>query len=100
MSGVVGPRAAAMTLEEIIEFVIDTVVRDLDVALPREQIHAETSIQQDLGIDSVALLGLIAAIESRLGLDLADDVLGPGTFQTVRSVAEGIAASIAAAKTA
>jgi acyl carrier protein len=100
MSAGADSRAAAMTLEEIIELVIDTVVRDLDVALPREQIHAGTSIQHDLGIDSVALLGLIAAIENRLGVELADSVLGPGTFQTVRSVAEGIAASMAAAKTA
>ena len=100
MSGDADPRGAAMTLEEIIEMVIDTVVRDLDVALPREQIHAETSIQQDLSMDSVALLGLIAAIDKRLGLELADEVLGPGTFRTVRTVAEGIAASIAASATA
>jgi acyl carrier protein len=90
--------ANSMTFEEIIEMVIDTVVRDLDVAMPREQIHAETSIEQDLGIDSVALLGLIAAIEKRLGFELADDVLGPSTFRTVRSVAEGIATSVAASK--
>jgi acyl carrier protein len=88
-----------MTLEEIIEMVIDTVVRDLDVAMPREQIHAETSIEHDLGVDSVALLGLIAAIEKRLGFELVDTVLGPSTFRTVRSVAEGIATSIAASKT-
>jgi acyl carrier protein len=89
-----------MTLEQIIELVIDTVVRDLEVEIPREGIHPETSIDQDLGIDSVALLGLIAALEKRLGFELADDVLGPGTFRTVRSVAEGIAASIAASKRA
>ena len=91
---------AAMSLEEIIETVIDTVVRDLDVAMPREQIHAEASIADDLGIDSVALLGLIAALERRFGLELADSVLGPRTFRTVRSVAEGIATSIAASRTA
>ena len=89
-----------MTLEQIIELVIDTVVRDLEVEMPREAIHPETSIDQDLGIDSVSLLGLIAALEKRLGFELADDVLGPGTFRTVRSVAEGIAASIAASKRA
>ena len=93
-------QAAAMSLEEIIETVIETVVRDLDVAMPREQIHSETSIAHDLGIDSVALLGLIAALEKRFGLELADSVLGPSTFRTVRSVADGIATSIAASKTA
>jgi acyl carrier protein len=87
-----------MPLEEIIETVIDTVVRDLDVAMPLERIQAESSIADDLGIDSVALLGLIAALEKRFGVELADTVLGPSTFRTVRSVAEGIAKSIAASK--
>jgi acyl carrier protein len=91
---------AAMTFDQIIELVIDTVAEDLEVEMPRDEIHGETSIDQDLGIDSVALLGLIAALEKRLGFELADDVLGPGTFRTVRSVAEGIARSIAASKTA
>lgn len=99
MSVNVDPRAA-MTLEEIIEMVIDIVVRDLDVAMPRDQIHAATAIEHELGLDSVALLGLIAAIEMRLGFELADSVLGPGTFRTVGTVAEGVAASIAASKTA
>jgi acyl carrier protein len=93
-------QGAAASLEEIIDTVIDTVVRDLDVAMPLEQIHAETSIAHDLGIDSVALLGLVAALEKRFGIELVETVLGPGTFRTVRSVAEGIATSIAALKTA
>lgn len=84
-----------MTVEEIVEMVIDVLTHDLNVAVPREQIHAGTLIEADLGLDSVALLELIAAIEKRLGFELSDAVLQPGTFRTVASVAQGIAASIA-----
>jgi acyl carrier protein len=84
-----------MTNAEIFEMVIDVLTKDLDVAMPRERIHAGSLIDADLGLDSVALLGLIAAIETRLGFELSESVLKPGTFRTVASVAEGIAASIA-----
>lgn len=85
-----------MTTEQIVEMLIDILVRDLAIEVPRERIHPSALIQEDLGLDSVALLGLIAAIEKRLGFELADAVLGPSTFRTVGSVAEGVAASIAA----
>ncbi len=75
--------------------VIDVLTQDLELAVPRDKIHADTLIDADLGLDSVALLGLIAAIEKRLGFELSDAVLQPGTFRTVGSVAEGVAASIA-----
>lgn len=84
-----------MTNEKIVEMVIDVLTQDLGVAVPREKIHAGTLIDADLGLDSVALLELIAAIEKRLGFELSDAVLKPGTFRTVGLVAEGIAASIA-----
>jgi len=100
MSANVDGRTAAMNLDQIIEMLIDILARDLEVAVPREQIHPETTMAQDLGLDSVALLGLVAAIEERLDFELRDAVLLPSTFLTVRSVAEGIAASIAASNTA
>jgi acyl carrier protein len=85
-----------MTMEQIVEMLIDIVVRDLGIDVARERIQPSALLQEDLGLDSVALLGLIAAIEKRLGFELADAVLQPSTFRTVGSVAEGIAASIAA----
>ena len=83
-----------MTIEQIIEMLTDILVRDLEVPVPRERIHAGSAIELDLGLDSVAVLALIAAIEKRLGFELPDTVLRAGTFRTVRSVAEAIAASM------
>ena len=85
-----------MTIEQIVEMLIDILIRDMGIEVPRERIHSSALIQEDLGLDSVALLGLIAAIEKRLGFELTDAALQPSTFHTVQSVAEGIAASIAA----
>jgi acyl carrier protein len=85
-----------MTPEQIFEMLIDILVRDLGIEVPRERTHSSALLQEDLGLDSVALLGLIAAIEKRLGFELADAVLRPSTFRTVGSVAEAVAASIAA----
>ena len=85
-----------MTSEQIVEMLVDILVRDLGIDVPRERIHTSALLQEDLGLDSVALLSLIAAVEKRLGFELADAVLQPSTFRTVGSVAEGIAASIAA----
>jgi len=85
-----------MTIEQIVEMLIDILVQDLGIDVPRERIHSSASLQGELGLDSVAILGLIAAIEKRLGFELADAALRPSTFGTVGSVAEGVAASIAA----
>ena len=85
-----------MTIEQIVEMLIDILVRDLGIDVPRERIHLSASIQAELGLDSVAILAFIAAIEKRLGFELADAALRPSTFDTVGSVAEGVAASIAA----
>jgi acyl carrier protein len=85
-----------MTTEQIVEMLIEILVQDLGVEVPRERIHASALVQEDLGLDSVALLALIAAIEKRLGFELADAVLQPSTFRTVGSLAKGVAASIAA----
>jgi acyl carrier protein len=89
-----------MTIEQIVEMLVDILVRDLGIEVPRERIHSSALLQEDLGLDSVALLGLIAAIEKRLGFELADAVLKPSTFRTVGSAAEAVAASIAAQTTA
>jgi acyl carrier protein len=85
-----------MNMEQIVEMLADILVQDLGIEVPRERIHATALIQEDLGLDSVALLALIAAIEKRLGFELADSVLRPSTFRTVGSVAEAVAASMAA----
>jgi acyl carrier protein len=85
-----------MTIEQIVEMLIDILVRDLGIEVPRERIHSSASLQAELGLDSVAILGFIAAIEKRLGFELTDAALRPSTFDTLGSVAEGVAASIAA----
>jgi acyl carrier protein len=71
----------------------------IEKALPRRRrrpaITAATRLQEDLGLDSIALLALVFQVREITGVDLAAVAEGsaPPRFQTVGDVLDAIASS-------
>lgn len=55
---------------------------------PVEDIHPETNLSEDLGIDSLTLMELVVATEERFGVAIPDDVVKDLT--TVESIVDHI----------
>jgi acyl carrier protein len=71
----------------------------IEKALPRRRrrpvISAATRLQEDLGLDSIALLALMFQVRELTGVDLMAlvEASGPGRFRTVGDVLDAIATS-------
>ncbi|WP_186375448.1 acyl carrier protein [Paenibacillus xylanexedens] len=46
----------------------------------QEELHDDTSLLRDIGLDSVQLIELVVAIEQRFGVAVFDDDLSPDLF--------------------
>jgi acyl carrier protein len=60
-----------MTDSEVIEAVNDVFADSFEI--PREQIKPEAQIFADLGLDSLDVVDLVAAIQKRFGVQVRDD---------------------------
>ncbi|MGD0461153.1 MAG: phosphopantetheine-binding protein [Tepidisphaeraceae bacterium] len=60
-----------MTDSEVIEAVNEVFVNSFEI--PREQIKPEAQIFADLGLDSLDIVDLVAAIQKRFGIQVRDD---------------------------
>jgi acyl carrier protein len=60
-----------MTDSEVIEAVNDVFANSFEI--PREQIKPEAQIFADLGLDSLDIVDLVAAIQKRFGIQVRDD---------------------------
>jgi acyl carrier protein len=60
-----------MTDSEVIDAVNDVFVNSFEI--PREQIKPEAQIFADLGLDSLDIVDLVAAIQKRFGIQVRDD---------------------------
>jgi acyl carrier protein len=60
-----------MTDSELIAAVNDVFVDSFEI--PREQIKPESQIFGDLGLDSLDVVDLVAAIQKRFGVQVRDD---------------------------
>jgi acyl carrier protein len=60
-----------MTDSEVIEAVNDVFANSFEI--PREQIKPEAQIFADLGLDSLDVVDLVAAIQKRFGIQVRDD---------------------------
>ncbi len=83
-------------VERIISSLKQILVHDLNVGLPLEDIGPDASLEQDLKIDSVAMVELIAAIESRFEFSFLDSDLVTSSFANLRVLAGVIAKRVAA----
>jgi len=86
--------AGLVDIEPIISALKQILVHDLNVGLRIEQIEPDASLEQDLKVDSVAMVELIAAIESRFEFSFQDSDLVTSTFATLRALAGVIAKRI------
>ena len=83
-------------IDRIISSLKHILVNDLNVGLQIEDIGPDASFEQDLKIDSVALVELIAAIESRFEFSFQDADLVTSSFANLRVLAGVIAKRVAA----
>ncbi len=60
-----------MTDSEVIEAVNDVFANSFEI--PREQIKPDAQIFADLGLDSLDVVDLVAAIQKRFGIQVRDD---------------------------
>lgn len=88
--------AEPASLDQIISLLKQILVADLNIGVPLEAIEPDASLEQDLKIDSVALVELIAAIESRFEFSFLDSDLVTQSFANLRVLAGVIAKRVAA----
>jgi acyl carrier protein len=84
-------------VDQIISSLKQILVHDLNVALEIEDIEpGRLRLEQDLKIDSVAMVELIGAIESRFEFSFQDVDLVTASFANLRVLAGVIARRVAA----
>jgi len=81
--------------DQILSSLKQILVHDLNVGLQIEDIDPDASLEQDLKIDSVALVELIAAVESRFEFSFQDADLVTASFANLRVLAGVIAKRLA-----
>lgn len=75
-------------------------VTTVNAGVPADRIDTNASLEDELGMDSVALIELIAAIEAEFAFEFTDADLRTSTFESLRSLAVVVASRIqASAKT-
>jgi acyl carrier protein len=83
-------------IDRIISSLKQILVDDLNIGLRIEEIEPDASLEQDLKIDSVAMVELIAAVESRFEFSFLDSDLVTSSFTNLRVLAGVIAKRVAA----
>jgi acyl carrier protein len=83
-------------IDRIVSSLKHILVHDLNVGLKIEDIGPDASLEQDLKIDFVALVELIAAIEARFEFSFQDADLVTASFANLRVLAGVIAKRVAA----
>jgi acyl carrier protein len=89
--------AEPANVERIISSLKEILVHDLNVGLKIDEIDPDASLEQDLKIDSVTMVELISAIETRFEFSFLDSDLVTQTFSNLRVLAGVIARRIAGA---
>ena len=82
--------------EAIIAVLKEIISDDLNVGVPIDEIDPDASLEHDLKIDSVAMVELIAAIESRFEFSFQDSDLVASSFANLGALAGIIAKRVAA----
>ncbi|HUO66625.1 MAG TPA: acyl carrier protein [Gammaproteobacteria bacterium] len=91
-----GNAGSSADVDRIIAALKQILSEELDVGLPIDQIDSEASLERDLKIDSVAMIELIAAVESHFDFAFHDSDLAASSFANLRVLAGVIAKRVAA----
>ncbi len=76
-------------IEDVIDRLKYIIAEQLDVNIRRQDIDADAPMfEGGLGLDSIAIVELITAIEEGFGFQFADDDLNLKPFQSLRTLAE------------
>jgi len=78
-------------VDAVVAALADILVNQLNVNTPVDEIDEHASLEDDLGIDSVAMVELIGAIEAEFGFEFDDTDLRTSAFQNLRVLAEVVA---------
>jgi acyl carrier protein len=73
------------TLENTLREIL---VADLYVDVPADGIHAEDSLQETLGLDSLGFVELRARCEQQFGVDISDTDFTPVNFRSISTIAD------------
>jgi acyl carrier protein len=82
-------------IDRIISSLKQILAHDLDIGLELDVIDPDVSLARELKIDSVAMIELISAIETRFEFAFLDSDLVQPTFANLRALAGVIARRIA-----
>lgn len=81
-------------MPEIMPFLVDW-VRDWRPDLAHTELHGDTRLVEDLGVDSLALLDLVSSIEGRFNVRIRDeDYRSRRTFGTLGGVGQVVAEAL------
>jgi len=78
-------------VDEVVATLAGILVDQLNVNTPPEEIDERASLEDELGLDSVAMIELIGAIEAEFGFEFLDSDLRTSAFQNLRVLAEVVA---------
>ncbi|RLB92344.1 MAG: acyl carrier protein [Deltaproteobacteria bacterium] len=74
-------------MEKLTNKIIKIIAKELDV--PQRSIKDDTSIQEDLGADSLDVINIVMAIENKFNIEIDDDTLHQ--FNTVANIVDALA---------
>ncbi|MCP4147308.1 MAG: acyl carrier protein [bacterium] len=67
----------------------EIIANKMDVNLNLEEIDENVSLYEGgLGLDSIAIVDLIVAVEREFGITIEDDEMGGGLFRTILTLAD------------
>jgi len=65
---------------DIKEYIIEVLKDELNCPFPVDEIDENTSLLTDIALDSLQIIQLVVAIESRLNIPIFDDEISPDLF--------------------
>lgn len=74
-------------MEKLTSKIIKIIAKELDV--PQRSIKDDTSIQEDLGADSLDVINIVMAIENKFNIEIDEDTLHQ--FNTVANIVDALA---------
>jgi acyl carrier protein len=89
--------AADADIAPIVARLKQILVGDINIAAPIEQIDADAVLDEGLKVDSVAMIELISAIETRFDILFLDSDLVTSSFANLKALAGVIAERLRAA---
>jgi acyl carrier protein len=78
-------------MDDVTKRLVALLAEQFDIAA---RIDADSSLKEDLGLDSVAMIELIGAIEADLGMEFQDSDLRGSVFATVGTLAAVVASRL------